>query len=132
MTIGSRITAERKRMGLSQEELADKIGVSRQAVSKWETDMSAPDAFNLITLSEVLGTSVEYIVTGKSTTHSESAEDSAKIVDQAAPVSGRRDIAIVGFILVAGGLLAGIVGMFTSYVWSILGLLVIVAGAFLI
>ena len=44
--------------------MADRIGVSRQAVSKWETDASAPDAFNLIELAKILDTSVEYIVTG--------------------------------------------------------------------
>ena len=65
MTIGNRIIALRKEIQLSQEDLADKIGVTRQSVSKWETNTSAPDAFNLIALAEALNTSVEYIVTGK-------------------------------------------------------------------
>ena len=48
--IANRLLQYRKRMGLSQEELAEKIGVSRQAVSKWERAEAAPDTDNLIEL----------------------------------------------------------------------------------
>ena len=67
MTIGNRIIELRKTQQFSQEELADKLGVSRQSVSKWETDACAPDAYNLIALAKILNTSVEYIVTGENT-----------------------------------------------------------------
>ena len=48
MTLGERIQYFRKRAGLSQEGLAERLGVSRQAVSKWETDEALPDAERII------------------------------------------------------------------------------------
>ena len=65
MTIGQRISELRKDHGYSQEYVAEKLDVSRQAVSKWECDASAPDTYNLIALSELFGVSVEYIAVGK-------------------------------------------------------------------
>ena len=50
---------------MSQYELAKTLNISRQAVSKWENDQSAPDTLNLIRLSELLNTEVEYLATGK-------------------------------------------------------------------
>ena len=54
MTYGERIRQEREARGLTQEELAEALGVSRQAVSKWEGDLSRPAAGKLILLSETL------------------------------------------------------------------------------
>ena len=51
--------------GLSQNQLAKALGVSRQAVSKWETGQSVPDSMNTIRLAEVLETDVEYLTTGR-------------------------------------------------------------------
>lgn len=65
MSIGERITDLRKQRGLSQGDLADALSISRQAVSKWENDLSCPDTLNLIRLSEVLDTEIEYIATGR-------------------------------------------------------------------
>lgn len=65
MSIGERITKLRQEAGLSQYQLAKVIGVSRQAVSKWENDQTAPDTINLIRLSNILNTDVEYLATGK-------------------------------------------------------------------
>ena len=48
MTLGQRISLYRKKLNISQEELGARLGVSRQAVSKWETDLSTPDLNNLI------------------------------------------------------------------------------------
>ena len=50
MTIGSRIQALRKERGMSQEELANKLSVSRQTVSQWETGQTAPSIDNIYTL----------------------------------------------------------------------------------
>ena len=58
MTLGQRISLYRKKLHISQEELGARLGVSRQAVSKWETDLSAPDLNNLIGLARELGVSV--------------------------------------------------------------------------
>lgn len=59
MKIANRLTALRKQNGLSQEELAGKIGVSRQAVSKWERAESSPDTDNLITLARLYHVSLD-------------------------------------------------------------------------
>lgn len=58
MTLGQRISLYRKKLNISQEELGARLGVSRQAVSKWETDLSALDLNNLIGLARELGVSV--------------------------------------------------------------------------
>ncbi len=65
-TIGNRITKYRKAKGLTQEELANKLGVSSQAVSKWENDNSCPDISLLVQLSKTLGITTDELLTGKS------------------------------------------------------------------
>lgn len=65
MTIGERIRELRRNKDYSQEYVAAILGVSRQAVSKWENDISSPDTQNLIALAELLDSTVEYIATGK-------------------------------------------------------------------
>ena len=65
MSLGERITELRKIADISQADLARIMDVSRQAVSKWETGQSIPDAMNLIHLAEVLDTDIEYLATGR-------------------------------------------------------------------
>lgn len=67
MSIGERITELRKAEKLSQGQLASLLSVSRQAVSKWENDQSAPDTLKLIQLADVLKTDIEYLSTGRVT-----------------------------------------------------------------
>ena len=62
--LSQRIAALRKRRGLSQEQLAEQVGVSRQAVSKWETGAASPEFDKLAALSACLGVSVDELVTG--------------------------------------------------------------------
>lgn len=57
--VADRLCAYRKNAGLSQEELAEKIGVSRQAVSKWERAEASPDTDNLILLAKVYGVTLD-------------------------------------------------------------------------
>ena len=64
MNISDRIQYLRKQKGYSQEELADKIGVSRQAVSKWESEQSTPDLEKIITMSELFEVTTDYILKG--------------------------------------------------------------------
>lgn len=64
MSIGERISTLRKERELSQGQLAELLGVSRQAVSKWESDKTSPDTINLIRIADVLDTEVEYLATG--------------------------------------------------------------------
>lgn len=64
-TIGSRIAKFRKAKAMTQEELASKLGVSSQAVSKWENDASCPDISLLPQLCKVLGVTTDELLTGK-------------------------------------------------------------------
>ena len=82
-TIGKRIAALRREKGLKQEELAEKLGVSAQAVSKWENDQTCPDISLLPLLAKTLGVTVDELLSGK--------EESAPAV-QIIPVSERKDI----------------------------------------
>ena len=58
LTTGQRIAQHRKLLGLSQEGLGEKVGVSRQAISKWEADAALPDVDKLIILSKLFGVSI--------------------------------------------------------------------------
>lgn len=62
MTFGGRLQQVRKAAGLSQEQLGELVGMSRQAVSKWETDQSAPDIDTLALLCGVLGVSADALL----------------------------------------------------------------------
>ena len=64
MNIADRIQSLRKIKGISQEELADKIGVTRQAVSKWESEQSIPDMEKIILLSDYFEVTTDYLLKG--------------------------------------------------------------------
>lgn len=64
MNMADRIQHLRKSKGISQEELADKVGVSRQAVSKWESEQSAPDIEKVILLSDFFDVTTDYLLKG--------------------------------------------------------------------
>lgn len=64
-TIGRRITQLRKEQGMTQEELAQKLDVTSQAVSKWENDVSCPDISILPQLADILHTTTDYLLSGK-------------------------------------------------------------------
>lgn len=62
MTMGQRIAEQRKKLGISQEALGEKVGVSRQAISKWESDGAMPEIDKLIALSKLFGVSVGWLL----------------------------------------------------------------------
>ena len=107
MTIGSRIAKCRKEKNLSQEYIAEMLEVSRQAVSKWECDITEPDTGNLIALSNLLGVSVEYLAKG------ETAEK-AVLVEKNLPT-----LKIIGIILIALGGLSCIMGVIAPLMLSV-------------
>lgn len=121
MTIGQRISELRKNSGFSQEFVAEKLDVSRQAVSKWETDASAPDTYNLIALSQLFGVTVEYIATGKK-------EERQASMTLDAPRKGVKITRIVGLILLGVGLLALILGIVLSTAVLILSVYLLLGG----
>ena len=62
MEFSERLMILRKQAGLSQEQLADRLGVTRQSVSKWESGTALPELVKLISLSEIFGVSLDYLV----------------------------------------------------------------------
>lgn len=66
--LGSKLYELRKKSGLSQEAFAEKLGVSRQAVSKWECGASLPDTDNLITISKLYGVSLDELIGNEAST----------------------------------------------------------------
>lgn len=62
MTVGQRIAQKRKELGLSQEGLGDKLGVSRQAIYKWESDASLPEVEKLVALSRIFSVPVGWLL----------------------------------------------------------------------
>lgn len=62
VTLGEQIRKQRKQKGMSQEKLAELVGVSRQAVTKWEAGQTAPSTQNLFQLAQILGVTVEELV----------------------------------------------------------------------
>lgn len=64
MTLGENLIYLRKKSGLSQEEVAEKLGVSRQTVSKWETDQTVPELIKAKLLSQLYNVSYDYLVSG--------------------------------------------------------------------
>lgn len=121
-----RINLLRKKMGLSQEELANKIGVSRQAVSKWESGQSMPDLDKIIALSDLFGVSTDYILKGTDVSYDEgslNAETSKKIMISGAIIFALLTLMIAFslnrfrddeiFMLTIGG---GVIGYFAGYI----------------
>ena len=108
MTIGSRISKCRKAKNFSQEYLAEILGVSRQAVSKWETDQTEPDTNNLIGLARVFGVSVEYLANG------EDAPQKVVYVEKNLPI-----FKIIGIVLIALGGLSLILGAIMPFMLGI-------------
>lgn len=67
MTFSEKLKSIRKKAGMSQEKLAEKIGVSRQAITKWETDSGIPDIDNMMALSELFNISLDELLSNEKT-----------------------------------------------------------------
>lgn len=96
MNIADRIQQLRKSRGISQEELADQIGVSRQAVSKWESAQSAPDLEKIILLSDYFDTTTDFLLKGISPVPGSDKKGSAMV------------FSIIGTVLNAIGLISSV------------------------
>ena len=96
MTLGERITALRCAHGLSQGDLAEKLNVSRQSISKWETNTSVPELGKVIQLSELFQISLDDLVKG----------ETPPVAAPSAPVQTTNSTQrIIGFITLGVGLL---------------------------
>ena len=83
MTLGERLLAYRNRVGLSQEKLAEKIGVTRQTISKWETNQSTPDFDKIIPLCEILEITTEELIKGEKEAQNSELEEIKQENDKA-------------------------------------------------
>ena len=123
MTLGERIAYYRGALGLSQGELAEKLGVSRQAVSKWETDAGLPDLDRLIALSGLFDITLDELVKG--TAPSPAPADGAQAAafpPEASPAAAEKPASggqkTVGYILLGVGLLCAVLALFLN--WALL------------
>lgn len=87
-SLGEKIYRLRKAKGLSQEELAERVGVSRQTISKWETGSMQPTFDNIILLCSTLGVEIEYF-TGETEKSRMNSEEIAAVSD--VPSNNRKD-----------------------------------------
>lgn len=106
-TLGKRIMAHRKRLKLTQDQLAEKLGVTAQAVSKWENDQSCPDINMLPRLAQLFGTTTDALLGNEPIYEAEVVtpehEDEKTYVEWRAGNSGAIFFAL--FVLLVGGLL---------------------------
>ena len=75
MDIGEKLFELRKEKNLSQEEVADRLNVTRQTVSKWETNQSTPDFDKIVPLCELFGIGTEELLTGKKPEESQEKQE---------------------------------------------------------
>jgi len=119
MTIGERIAKCRKEKNLSQEYIAELLDVSRQAVSKWETNQTEPSTSNLISLAKIFGVNVEYLTNGEKT------PQKVVYVEKTLPL-----FKIIGIILIALGGLCLLLGALLPFMLGI-GIVTIAFGILL-
>ena len=107
MTLGERICAQRMARHFSQSDLAERLEVSRQSVSKWETDASVPDLDKLVKMCEVFGISLDQLVRGEEEPAApKPGEELPPTSTQAAPSAGSVTVrTVVGLMLLFLGML---------------------------
>ena len=108
MTLGEKLQKLRKARGWTQEELSEKIGVSRQSLSKWESDGALPDTANIILLADLFGVTTDYLLREAEASQSTPDESPAvpSVVQLVPPPKKAPPAALViGYILLTIGLL---------------------------
>ena len=110
MTVGDRIQSLRKSKGMSQEELADQMGVSRQAVSKWESEQATPDLDKVVIMSELFEVTTDYLLKGIEPVKTDDHKTMADVVDQKilTEKNGKRAKTALKWFLIGLGVLLGI------------------------
>ena len=109
MTIADRIQSLRKAQGMSQEELADRVGVSRQAVSKWESEQATPDLDKVVIMSDIFEVTTDYLLKGIEPVKTDDHKTMADVLDQRILTeknSKRAKTALKWFLIGFGALLA--------------------------
>ena len=117
MTLGQNIARLRTQKNLSQGDLADALDISRQSVSKWETDASIPELDKLLRLAELFGVTLDELVKGESAqgaaadracAETAAPTEAAGAYTAAAPAARRETRQIAGIILLCFGALIGV------------------------
>ena len=109
MTLGERIAQLRREAGLSQEGLAEQMGVSRQAVSKWEKGLSYPDTENLLALAALFGVSADHLAGLRREEEQSRAEMEEETAALPEPPRQRRRV--WPYVLLAAVLLSAVIGL---------------------
>jgi transcriptional regulator with XRE-family HTH domain len=102
MDLGNRIKNEREKINLSQDELAEKMDISRQAISKWETGKSYPDIEKILKLSDIFNLTLDELVKG------DKNFQETLIKEGKTSISG---VTILGYVLIVLGVIVGIWGL---------------------
>ncbi|WP_438450516.1 helix-turn-helix domain-containing protein [Lactobacillus kitasatonis] len=92
MKLGQKIADLRKKSGLSQEALAEKMNVSRQAVSKWESNQSIPDIKKIVDLSELFGVTTDYLLKNGTPSFELPGKSSEEKIEKALPAITDQEI----------------------------------------
>lgn len=110
MTIADRIQSLRKSKGMSQEELADAVGVSRQAVSKWESEQATPDLDKVVIMSDIFEVTTDYLLKGIEPVKTDDHKTMADVIDQKVLTkkNGKRAKTALKWVLIGFGILLGI------------------------
>ena len=110
MTIADRIQSLRKSKGMTQEELADAVGVSRQAVSKWESEQATPDLDKVVIMSDIFEVTTDYLLKGIEPVKTDDHKTMADVIDQKVLTkkNGKRAKTIIKWVLIGFGILLGI------------------------
>ncbi len=109
MAVSEKLYMLRKKSGLSQEQLAERLGVSRQAISKWEQGSAVPESDKLVAISDYFGVSLDYLL---------------KDGEADVPADGEKSAQTASKTGWALGLIACIGGAVCLIVWGILSILV--------
>ncbi len=126
MTLGEKIAHQRRAMSYTQEQLAEVMGVSRQAVGKWEADTAYPETDKLRKMGKLFGCSMDYLLDDAVTEECGSSHSSADRPPDEKPAWEVRHI--VGSILLTVGLLAVVLGVLFSVLLVLLGVGLAVCG----
>lgn len=112
MSLSEKLYTLRKKSGLSQEQLAEQLNVSRQAISKWESGASCPESDKLIAISNYFNVSLDYLMKEDN----EQSKDTPQATQSETAQMAERTQRSVGFIICIGGIICLIV-------WGLLSML---------
>lgn len=114
MTLGEKIAKLRTSQNMSQGDLAEKMNVSRQSISKWETDTSVPDLERLIIMSELFGVSIDEMVKDKASVWETNITNETNAEKEESKAETNMTQKIIGFILLGVGILGTLLSIAAS------------------